>query len=69
MALVSIFKPFVHQLNSDCLLEAVVRALQSVKTEHKAWVSVQLLRRQEHSSLVIPLVWQVKSISQNGAKM
>ena len=52
MALVSIFKAFlfncsgwvktvlVHQLNSNSLLKAVVRGLQSVKMEHKPWVSV-----------------------------
>ena len=52
MALVSNFKAFlfncsgwvqtvlVLQLDSNCLLKAVVRASQSVKTEHKAWVSV-----------------------------
>ena len=31
---------FVHQLDSNTLLKAVVRASQSVKTEHKAWVSI-----------------------------
>ena len=72
-SIVSIFKAFLFNcsgwvktvLAPNVFSKAVVRALQSVKTEHKAWVSVLLLRRQEHSSLVIVPVWQGKYISQN----